>query len=117
MADQVFSLLKFSGSTSGRAILVAATATLGTTIHAAHATALDEVILFAYNGHTSDVVLTIEFGGVTVPDDLIVQTIPTKAGLVAVCLGGRVLTGGLAVTAFAGTTNVIAISGAVRRAT
>ena len=35
-----FTKVKLSGSTNGRGIAVAATATLGTTIHAAHATAL-----------------------------------------------------------------------------
>jgi hypothetical protein len=42
-----FSKLVLSGSTDGRMVLVAATATLGTTIHTAHATDQDEIWLWA----------------------------------------------------------------------
>ena len=109
-----FSKLKLSGSTNGRGIKVAQTGTAGTAIHTAHATALDEVWLYAYNGHTADVVLTIEWGGVGVPEDNIVVTVPFKAGLMLV-VPGLIVTGGVAVAAFAGTTNVIVITGYVNR--
>lgn len=111
-----FSKVVFSGGTSGADILVAATATAGTLIHTANATALDEIWLFAQNNHTSDVVLTIEFGGVSSPKDLVIQTIPTKSGLVNV-IPGIPLTGSLVVRAFAATTNVISIAGYVNRIT
>ena len=39
-----FTKLKLSGSTDGKAIKVVQTATAGTTIHTAHATALDEIL-------------------------------------------------------------------------
>ena len=109
-----FSKVVLSGGTSGANILVAATATAGTLIHTANATALDEIWLFAQNNTTADVVLTIEFGGVSSPKDLVIQTIPTKSGLVNV-IPGIPLTGSLVVRAFAGTASVISIAGFVNR--
>lgn len=111
-----YSKLKLSGSTDGKAIKVGQTATAGTTIHTAHATALDEITLFAYNGHTAAVVLTIEFGGVGVPDNTIVQTIGAKTGLVLV-VPGLLLTNSTVVGAFAGTVDVVTIYGYINRIT
>lgn len=102
-----------SGSTSGKPIAVAATATAGTTIHTAHATALDEVWLYAVNTSTSSVKLTIEFGGTTNTEN-IELTITGESGLVLV-IPGLPITGSNVVRAFAGTTNVISISGYVNR--
>ena len=110
-----FTKTKLSGSTNGRGIAVAATATLGTTIHAAHATALDEIWLYANNIHSSAVTLTVEFGGVTTTSDLIQQSIAvTPSGLVLVC-AGLLVTGSVVVTAFAGTANKIELFGFVNR--
>ncbi len=107
---------KLSGSTDGRGIKVVATATLGTTIHTAvagtTAGTFDEVWLWAYNGHTADVALTIEFGGATVPDDNIVITVPFKNGLWLI-VPGFVLQNTKVVTAFAATANVVTIQGYV----
>ena len=110
-----FTKVKLSGSTNGRGIAVAATATLGTTIHAAHATALDEIWLYANNIHSSAVTLTVEFGGVTATSDLIQQSIAvTPSGLVLV-VAGLLVTGSVSVTAFAGTANKIELFGFVNR--
>lgn len=109
-----YTKVKLSGSTNGRNIKVAATATLGTTIHQAHATALDELWLYAQNTDTTDRKLTIEFGGATSPDDLIEVTIPAESGLMCV-IPGLVLTGSVTVTAFAASGNVILINGFVNR--
>ena len=110
-----FTKVKLSGSTNGRGIAVAATATLGTTIHTAHATALDEIWLYANNIHSSAVTLTVEFGGVTATSDLIQQSIAvTPSGLVLVC-AGLLVTGSVVVTAFAGTANKIELFGFVNR--
>lgn len=113
---QVFTKNKLSGSTNGLGIKVVATATLGTTIHTAVSgtSSFDEVWLYAYNGHTASVVLTIEFGGATVPDNVIVQTIASKSGMV-ILLDGRLLNNSLVVTAFAATANVIVIYGFVNQ--
>ena len=110
-----FTKVKLSGSTNGRGIAVAATATLGTTIHTAHATALDEIWLYANNIHSSAVTLTVEFGGVTSTSDLIQQSIAvTPSGLVLV-VAGLLVTGSVVVTAFAGTANKIELFGFVNR--
>jgi hypothetical protein len=78
-----FSKIQLSGSTDGRLIKVAATATPGTTIHTGSSTdtTLDEIWLYAVNSDTSARKLTIEFGGVSSPDDLIEQTITAESGL------------------------------------
>lgn len=114
--SQAFTKLLFSGSTNGKGIKVVATATLGTTIHTAvtGTSSLDEIWIYAYNGHTADVVLTIEWGEATVPNGNIVVTIPFKSGRYLV-LDGRLLQNALVVTAFAGTANVIVIDGYVNR--
>ena len=78
-----------SGSTDGRGILVAATATAGTLIHTGSSTAttLDEIWLYAVNSDAADVKLTLEWGGVTVSNDLIEVTVAAEAGLVLVAPG------------------------------
>ena len=115
-----FSKRKLSGSTDGRGIKVVQTATAGDTIHTAVAGQVagtyDEIWLYAYNGHTAAVVLTIEFGGVTVPDDNIVITIPAKSGLTLV-VPGLILQNSTVVKAFAATANVIVITGYVHAIT
>lgn len=109
-----------SGSTNGRAVKVAATATPGTTVHTAVAgtTNFDEIYLWVTNTSTSDVALTIEFGGVTDPDDLVLKgvIIPAKMGLWPI-ITGLVLNNALVVRAFAGTANVLLIGGYVNRIT
>jgi hypothetical protein len=113
-----YSKLPLSGSTNGRAILVAATATAGTLIHTAVSgtTNLDEVWIYAQNTSTSSVTLDIEWGGVTAPNDLIELTVLPESGLVTV-IPGLLLQNGLVIRAFAGTTNVITIQGFVNRIT
>lgn len=111
---------KLSGSTDGKPVLVVATATAGTTIHTAvsgtTAGTFDEIWLWAYNGHTASVTLTIEFGGATVPDQNIIVTLASKSGLIPV-VPGLILQNGMVVKAFAGTANVITLSGFVNNMT
>lgn len=115
-----FSKVKLSGSTDGKAIKVAATASTGTTIHATGTSAsiLDEVWLYAYNSSSSAVVLTVQFGGTTAVDNDIKLSVPATSGLTLV-VPGLILSGtGSAantVYAYAATTNVITISGYVNR--
>ena len=104
-----------SGSTNGRSIKVTATGTLGTTIHTSHATAKDEVYLWATNSSTSTAQdLTIEFGGVSSPDDLVVISLASNDGWELV-IPGMVLSGSLVVTAFSTSANVVMINGFVNR--
>jgi hypothetical protein len=116
-----FSKIALSGSTDGRLIKVAATATAGTTLHTGSATAttFDEVWLYAVNSDTSDRKLTIEWGGVSSPDDLIEQTVTTESGLVLL-VAGLVIKGNatpLVVRAFCASANVVMIGGYVNRIT
>jgi hypothetical protein len=116
-----FSKEILSGSTDGRMIKVAATATAGTTIHTGDTTAttFDEVWLYAVNSDSTDRKLTIEWGGVSSPDDLIEFTVPAESGLYLIA-PGLVLKGNatpLLVRAFCATANVVSIAGFVNQIT
>ena len=111
-----FSKVVLSGSTDGNGIKVAATATPGTTIHTAHATAQDEVWLYAVNSSTADVKLSIEYGGTTAPDNLIEFTVPAEAGL-HIIIPGLISTNSKVIKAFAGTASVLIVYGFVNRIT
>lgn len=105
-----------SGSTDGKLIKVVATATPGTLIHTAvtGSTSFDEMWIYAINTSTTTRKLTIEFGGVTAPDDLVGVNIPGEAGLVLV-IPGSPLNNGLLIRAFAAAVDVINIIGWVNR--
>jgi hypothetical protein len=105
--------VKLSGSTDGRGVKVVQTATAGTTIHTADATALDEIWLYAVNTFATAVKLTLEWGNAST-DDNIELAIPGESGLVLVT-PGLLLTNSLVVKGFAGTANVIIIHGYVHR--
>ena len=104
-----------SGSTNGRQNKVVATASAGTLIHTAHATALDEIWLYAVNDTATDRLLTIQWGGTTATDDDIEFTVKAQNGLYLI-VPGLLLTGGTVVRAFcAAAANAIQISGYVNR--
>ncbi len=111
---------KLSSSTDGKAIKIAATATAGTAIHTAvagtTAGTYDEIWLWAFNSHTGNIKLTIEFGGASAPDDNIVVTVPALAGLVPI-VPGLILQNEATVKAFASSANVITIAGFVNSIT
>lgn len=115
-----FSKVHLSGSTGGRLIKVAATATTGTTIHATgtSSSTIDEVWLYAVNSDTTDRKLTIEFGGTSAPDDLIEFTVKAENGLYLI-VPGLILSGtgsaARTITAFCATANVVSIGGYVNR--
>lgn len=117
------SLVKLSASTKGRGIKIVATATPGTAVHATGnvgATVIDKVRLYLQNNHTADVLATIEFGGVTSPDDLIIVNIPFKSGKVLVVddlplIDGAA--GALTVAVFGSVANVLVAFGEVLRVT
>ena len=102
-----------SGSTNGRGIKIVATATAGTLLHAAHATAKDEVFLWVTNTDTVERKVTVEFGGVTAPDDNLVMSIP--AGETLLVLPGLVASGSVNVRAFGAAANVLVAFGFVNR--
>lgn len=111
---------KLSGSTDCRGIKIVATASAGTTLHTAvagtTAGTYDEIWIEVFNSDTVDRVVTIEFGGTTAPDDNIVMTIPSKAGLVRV-VDGLILQNGAVVKAFASAANVLVAFGFVNAIT
>lgn len=107
-------IAELSGSTDGRGILVAATATPGTLIHTAGSVTgddnYDRLDLFAVNSDMTDRKLTIEWGGVTVPNDLIEVTIPAEGGLVPV-VAGLIIQNALVIRAFAASANLVIVHG------
>lgn len=111
-----FTKTPLSGAANGLAIKVAATTSPGTTIHTAvtGTSSWDEVWLWAYNSSTSSVLLTVQWGGTATPDNDIKLTLAGQGGLVAV-VPGLILQNGLLIRAYAGTTNVVTVSGFVNR--
>lgn len=111
-----------SGSTDGLQIKVTGTGTGSTvTVHTADATAEDHIYLYADNDSTSDVLLTLEWGGTTDPDNLMKITIPAR-GVLGLdgpkqIVPGLPLTNSKVLKAFAATANVIKLSGFVNRMT
>jgi len=112
-----FTKKKLSGSTDGKAIKVTGTSTSTTvTVHTAVAGTtvgtFDEIWLYANNTSASSVKLTIEWGTATAADGNIELTVLPEAGLVTV-IPGLVLQNGMVVKAFAGTADVILLTGFV----
>lgn len=112
-----FSKQLLSGSTNGKAIKVAATATAGTLIHTAASgtSTIDEIWLYAHNTSSATVKLTIEWGEATAPDGHIEINIGAEGTGMVLVAPGIPLQNSLVVRAFAGTANVINIFGYVNR--
>jgi hypothetical protein len=108
---------KLSGSTDGRGIKVAATASPGTLVHTAlgsiAANEWDEVFLRVVNTSASAVKLTVEWGGTTA-DDQVEISIPAESGFTEV-IPGHVLQNAAEVRTFAATANVLIVHGFVNR--
>jgi len=114
-----FTKKKLSGSTDGLAIKVTGTGTGSTvTVHTAvagtTAGVFDEIWLYANNTSTSAVKLTLEWGTATAADGNIELTIAAEAGLVLV-VPGLILQNAKVVKAFAGTADVILLTGFVNQ--
>ena len=113
-----YSRVLLSGSTNGREVVVAATATPGTTIHTAVAgtSSFDEIYAWATNVTGNAATLTIEWGGVTDPGDHMVKalSIPANSPPIPI-VTGQVLNNSLVMKAFSGTGSAINISGYVNR--
>lgn len=112
-----FTKTLLSGSTNGKAIKVAATATAGTTIHTAVSgtSSLDEIWLYAHNSSASAVKLTLEWGEATAPDGNIEINIGAEGTGLVLVAPGLLLQNSLVVKAFAATANVITLTGYVNR--
>lgn len=112
-----FTKKKLSGSTDGMAIKVTGTSTAATvTVHTAvagtTAGVFDEIWLYANNTSATTVKLTIEWGTATAADGNIEMNIAGESGLVLV-VPGLILQNAKVVKAFAGTADVILLSGYV----
>ena len=113
-----YSRTLLSGSTNGRNIPVAATATAGTLIHTAISgtTSFDEVYLWISNVTNAAATLTIEWGGVTDPGDHMVKglSIPANSPPIPIATG-QVLNNGLVIRAFSGTASALNVTGYCNR--
>lgn len=101
------------GTANGRPIKITQTVTAGTIFHTSGG--LDEIYMWLYNTSAADVLVTVEFGGVTSPDDLKKITVPANDWVLAV--PGIPLASGLVCRAFAASANVVNMSGHVNRVT
>lgn len=105
-----------SGAADGRGVEVVATATAGTTIHTAQAdaTLVDVLTLYATNTDATRMVsVTLEWGGVSVPDDNLIFDVPPRSTVPLV--PDLILRNSLVLKAFATVASVIAIHGFVNR--
>lgn len=113
-----FSKQKLSASTDGKCVKVVQTATPGTDVHTAQAgtSGWDQVYLWVTNVDSQARLLTLEWGGVVDPDDLIVKqlSIPPNSPPIPV-LTGQVLQNGRVLKAFGSVANVLILSGYVDR--
>ena len=113
-----YSKIPFSGSTNGRGVLVNTISSNTCVVHtgSTNTSVQHEVWLYAQNTDSADRKLTIEFGGVTSPNDLIESTITAEGGLILI-IPGLILTGNSStaprITAFAATANVVTLHGYV----
>ncbi len=115
---QVFTKAKLSGSTNGKAIKIAATATAGTTVHTAVSgtSSFDELYLYLNNTTTTAVTYTIEYGGVTDPDCLVGKAVslPANSGPILV-IPGLLINNSLVVAVFCSSANVVLATGFVNQ--
>lgn len=105
---------ELGGSTDGLPIPVAATATPGTTLHTAGSLGYEKVWLWAANVTTSVAHLTIEWGGVTDPDDHLVKgySIPANSPPIPIAVG-LIIQNLKVIRAFCDVASAINISGYV----
>lgn len=110
-----FTKVLLSESTNGKQITLNANSSTPTLIHTAVASTstLDEVWLYVSNIHTSDVVLTLEWGAATTADQMIV-TVPSKSGRYLV-VDGKLLQNSLEIKGYGSVTSVLNVDGYVNR--
>lgn len=107
-----------SGSTNGLPIPVAATSTPGTLLHTAVSgtSSFDELFLYVSNVTGGAATLTIEFGGVTDPGDLLCKAYSVAANSAPTPIAPGVrIRNGLEVRAFSGTASALNITGSYNR--
>lgn len=113
-----YSRHQLSASVDGAPIVVVATATPGTTIHTAESgdQAIDEPQLNATNVTNASVTLTVAWGGVTDPGNLILKNYVLAAYSAQVPItSGQLLQNAKAVAAWCSVASAVNISGGVIR--
>lgn len=101
-----------SGSTNGEPIVVAATATPGTTVHTAGATGYENIWLWASNVTSSPATLTLEWGSVSDPGGHLVNTYSLPANSLPIPIAtGQQIQGSVVIGAFSGTASAINVTG------
>lgn len=108
----------FSQSSDGQGIKVSTTGTAGTLVHVpgTGTSVKDEVWIYAVNSNTIPVKLTVEWGGVASPDDIIESTIEAESGLILV-IPGLVVQNSAPIRVFAGKEDVLLVHGFINRIT
>lgn len=109
-----YQLVPFSASTNFLPINVAATSNVSPTLlHQAHATNFDEIWLRAYNYTDTDATLFLCLGG-TAAHQIVSIPVPAGIGMLPI-VNGDVFTGGVSISAYASSTNTVALVGRVNR--
>ena len=105
------------GAANGTGIELAVDSGTYTTIHTSSGTAgdIDEIWLYASNTHTSDIKVTLKFGGTDDPDDIIEVTVGAEAGLVLLVPGLILKGGSLVLLGAAATASKVTVFGYVNR--
>lgn len=105
------------GTADGLPFAIAATATPGTLIHTADATAKDEIYLWLVCVGASDAVVTVEWGGVAAANQVVnAMLIPAHSYPIPVAMG-LPLSNSKVVRVFATAANVVNAYGWVNRIT
>lgn len=118
MSFRTYTKAPLSGSTHGKGIKIGATSTPGTLLHTAvnSTSDLDEIWCWVSNLDSVARTITLEWGGTTDPDDLLVKTTNVQANSAeGLLVPGLVLRNNLVVRAFASSANVLIVSGFVNQ--
>ena len=105
------------GAANGTGIELAVDSGTYTTVHTSSGTAgdIDEIWLYASNTDTSDIKVTLKFGGTDDPDDIIEVTVGAEAGLVLLVPGLILKGGSLVLLGAAATASKVSVFGYVNR--
>ena len=105
------------GAANGTGIELAVDSGTYTTVHTSSGTAgdIDEIWLYGSNTDTSDIKVTLQFGGTTDPDDIMEVTVGAEAGLVLLVPGLILKGGSLVLLGAAATAAKVTVFGYVNR--
>ena len=105
------------GAANGTGIELAVDSGTYTTVHTSSGTAgdIDEIWLYASNTDTSDIKVTLKFGGTDDPDDIIEVIVGAEAGLVLLVPGLILKGGSLVLLGAAATAAKVTVFGYVNR--